>query len=164
MDDRIALTFLLLLTSCTIETVNSDYKGLLIDNRENHASSKEVLQPGKHLIPVYDDLVLIRIAPTDYNDEFDCLTKDEKLIRVFTTVQYHPISEEIAQLYTSWGNNFFDYFIVPEFRATIRNTFKKYDSLNLNKAEIETLAIHGLDSVYKKGHIAIKNFNVDWGN
>jgi len=162
--DRKVILILLVLTSCTFETVNLTERGIILDDKDDTSSSKEVLQPGTHLIPMYDDFVKIEIIPKDYEDEFKCLTKDEKEVIVKAKVQYYPITDQVADLYRNFGDNYFEYFVRPEFRAAIRESIGQYDSVTIDKTKIELRAKNILDSVYNHGHIGIQNFKIDWRN
>jgi regulator of protease activity HflC (stomatin/prohibitin superfamily) len=160
MDKRVLL--FLTLTSCTFETVELTERGIILDSKDDNSSYKELLQPGTYTIPFYDDFVKIEITPKDYNDEFNCLTKDEKTIRVEGFMQYYPIPDQVTELYKDYGYKFVDYLIIPEFRAAIRRAIMKYDSSHLDKSSIEAFAHQSLDSVLNKGHVATQDFKIDW--
>ena len=163
MDKRVIL-LLLTFTSCSIETVELTERGIILDNKNDNSSYKELLGPGTHVIPFYDDFVKIEIIPKDYEDEFNCLTKDEKEIRVKVFMQYYPIPDQVTELYKEYGVNFVDYFVIPEFRAAIRKSIITSDSSKLDKNRIEERAHQLIDSVLNKGHIATQNFKIDWVN
>ncbi|MBS1553547.1 MAG: hypothetical protein JSU09_01360 [Bacteroidetes bacterium] len=152
------------MTSCTLEIVNLTERGIILDDKDDISSSKEILQPGTHLIPMYDDFVKIEIIPKDYEDEFKCLTKDKREVIVKAKVQYYPIPDQVADLYSDFGDNYFEYFVTPEFRAAIRKSIGQYDSMAIDKTKIELRVKKILDSVYNHGHIAIQNFKIDWEN
>jgi len=153
----IKIITLLTLTSCTLETVLPTEVGIVYDNRADRTSDKEILKTGTHYIPIYKDLVKVDILPQQYSDKFNCLTKEGYLVKVAASMVYFAIPSQVDKLIESYGENYFETLIVPEFRATMRNSVIKYESNSLtdNKEIISAQVRANLEKIYNERHVGL---------
>ncbi len=163
---RLHIIILLTLTSCTVEQVSSTERGVVLYDKQNSSSHKEILGPGTHYIPIYDDVVKVDILPKTYVDEFDCLTKDEKPIRIKTSMMCFPIPDQVDSLFEMYRDKYYEILIIPELRAAVRNSVSQYDSsaLTANKEIIADWLSSNLQKTYNDRHAAMNDFKIEWLN
>ncbi|TGK11427.1 prohibitin family protein [Leptospira fletcheri] len=120
------------LASCSA-TVPLGHVGLRFDSI-NKELDKKSLPPGFYFpIGFFERIIEYPVQLQSHTEKVEVITRDDLRIEVVATIIIKPIVEEIYELQTKIGRDFYNMVVQPEFRTCIRNVMTSYPMIQISK-------------------------------
>jgi len=121
----------LALTGC-YATIEPGHRGLLF-NPHHGGLQKDVLGPGRHKVGYWGRVDDFDVTYSTHKEEQRTKSIEGTNIDVKLSIRYRPVVQELYELDTEIGPNYYDEVIGPEFRTAIRGTFARHSYLEVQK-------------------------------
>ncbi len=157
-----SLLFLLFFNFCgTI--IQPGHVGLLWEPRGQGLSKKPYLA-GYHSHNNWrSEMIIYPIQWDSHKEKVDVITRDDLHIDVVASIVIRPIVDKIYNLHTEIGQNYYEEFVKPEFRTSIRNVITDYPMIQISKKtpEIEKKIAQLISSKIKDKYLEADDVIID---
>jgi regulator of protease activity HflC (stomatin/prohibitin superfamily) len=132
-----AAVLLLALGSSACTTIQPGHLGLYFDLRRG--LQREVLLPGRHYTGVLGRIEEFDVTLATRSEEIRTKSAEGLALDVRTTVRFKPVINELYELLTEVGMNYYEEVIGPEYKSSAHVVFAKhsYQELQLKREQIE---------------------------
>ncbi|EPG74262.1 SPFH domain/Band 7 family protein [Leptospira fainei serovar Hurstbridge str. BUT 6] len=113
-------------------TVPPGHVGLRFDPW-NRTLEKKSLPPGNYPIGFFEQVIQYPVQLQSHTEKVEVITRDDLRIEVIATIIIKPIVEEVFELQTKIGRDFYNMVVQPEFRTCIRNVMTSYPMIQISK-------------------------------
>jgi len=117
---------------CYGETIEPGHRGLLFDPR-NGGLSHEVLSPGYHGVGMHGRIDDFDVTYSTQSEEIHTASSEGLALDLKIAIRYRPIVEELYELDTEVGPNYYNEVIGPEFRSAARGVMARHSYMDLQK-------------------------------
>ncbi len=121
------------------------------------------LKPGLHVkIPIMDDIVSIEVREQNLPLETSASSKDLQTVQSRIVVNFHPLQDEVANLYSDIGIEYKARILDPAVEETVKAITAQYTAEQLisQRTEVREKMMDMLSKRVLDSHVKITKFNI----
>ena len=138
-------------------TIRPGSAGLKYKALRNPALETRIYREGYYALWAWNRMVIYDVTTQSETTQIDVLTKDNLHVPTTVTVTYHPRRENLYELHTQIGPNYYAELIGPAFITLVRGEFSLHfhNDLSSESAVIEAQVMKRLQEMFKDRFIVI---------